>query len=261
MFGQSGALKYLLSELERDSIHFDSLESILAFNDNWKTDIKNYKDDVRIALLEEIQQQKVFLEQNIIDYDKIIKKRRQLLLKEKEDVKIRIKKYSEKTNPIKAIYYFIRRKQSVSRQNVLDLSFDKELHRPFKNLAQRIQNKKDEIDYKENNIEEVVEDRSEHYISNFQRIKSELDSQYPLISGAIGEQKAIEELKKLPDDFYVINDLSLSFDPPIFNMRDNDRIHSIQVDHLVISPSGIFLIETKNWSKNSVESLDLFSLI
>ena len=29
---------------------------------------------------------------------------------------------------------------------------------------------------------------------------------------------------------------------------EKDRIFSIQIDHLLLSNSGIFIIETKNWS-------------
>ena len=36
---------------------------------------------------------------------------------------------------------------------------------------------------------------------------------------------------------------------------------SIQIDHLLISKAGIFIIETKNWSQSSVNSLSLRSPI
>ena len=35
----------------------------------------------------------------------------------------------------------------------------------------------------------------------------------------------------------------------------------LQIDHLLISKAGIFIIETKNWSKSSVNSLSLRSPI
>jgi hypothetical protein len=57
----------------------------------------------------------------------------------------------------------------------------------------------------------------------------------------------------------LINDFSLTFSPAIFNRQENDFIKSIQIDHILVSPSGIFLIETKNWSEKSLRSLDLRS--
>ena len=47
--------------------------------------------------------------------------------------------------------------------------------------------------------------------------------------------------------------------PLIYNKKDDDRIYSVQIDHIVVGPTGIYLIETKNWSKNSLESKGLFS--
>lgn len=94
MYGESGALMDLLSILEQNKVYFDSLESILAFEENWQTDIENYKEEQNIALLEEIQQQKISLEEYLLDYENKIKDRKQLLLKEKEDIKQKLEKYS-----------------------------------------------------------------------------------------------------------------------------------------------------------------------
>lgn len=46
---------------------------------------------------------------------------------------------------------------------------------------------------------------------------------------------------------------------PLYNRKEDDRIYSVQIDHLLVSKSGIFLLETKNWSKTSVRNLDLRS--
>jgi uncharacterized protein YfkK (UPF0435 family) len=75
----------------------------------------------------------------------------------------------------------------------------------------------------------------------------------------MGENKVLKDLKNLPDDYILINDFVCNFYPPIYNQQENDYIKSIQIDHLLISPSGIFLIETKNWSKNSLSNLSLRS--
>jgi len=59
----------------------------------------------------------------------------------------------------------------------------------------------------------------------------------------------------------VINDYRLNFTRPIINKKNGDKIFSIQIDHLVVSPGGIFLLETKNWSNRSIRSLNLRSPI
>ncbi len=82
-----------------------------------------------------------------------------------------------------------------------------------------------------------------------------------LILGAIGENLVVEEVKKLPDDYVLINDFNLRFSRPIYYKKHNQRIYSVQIDHLLISKAGIFIIETKNWSKSSVNSSSLRSPI
>jgi len=110
-----------------------------------------------------------------------------------------------------------------------------------------------------NNYESVVSKRSSDAYCELEFIKETVESLYSTIAGAVGENAVVSELKKLSDKYYLINDFSLNFNPPIFNKRENDRIHSIQIDHLLICQSGIFVIETKNWSAKSIENLDLRS--
>jgi hypothetical protein len=57
----------------------------------------------------------------------------------------------------------------------------------------------------------------------------------------------------------LINDFAVSFSRAIYNRVENDYIKSIQADHILVGPSGVFLIETKNWSEKSLESLRLRS--
>ncbi len=112
-----------------------------------------------------------------------------------------------------------------------------------------------------NYYENILSKRCKKSTQEHANIKETVESLYTLISGAIGENAVVNELKKLPDSFYVINDFSLAFSPPIYNRKEDDRIDSIQIDHLLISQSGIFVIETKNWSLESIQNLDLRSPI
>lgn len=110
-----------------------------------------------------------------------------------------------------------------------------------------------------NNYEAVLSKRCSDSYRELESIKETVEGLYSTIAGAVGENAVVSELKKLSDKYYLINDFSLKFNPPIFNKRENDRIYSIQIDHLLISQSGIFVIETKNWSTKSIENLDLRS--
>ena len=109
------------------------------------------------------------------------------------------------------------------------------------------------------NVEQLNQDHVRQSLSRVERIWSVLQEHKFSIYGAKGEEKTIGELAKLPDQYVLINDFRRRFQPPIYNRREDDRIYSVQADHLVVGPTGLFIVETKNWSKNSIEREDLFS--
>lgn len=57
------------------------------------------------------------------------------------------------------------------------------------------------------------------------------------IKGRFGEMKVSSILKSLPDNYHVFNDVYLQINGM-----------SVQIDHIVISVYGIFVIETKNYT-------------
>ncbi|MET0012040.1 MAG: nuclease-related domain-containing protein [Sedimenticola sp.] len=110
-----------------------------------------------------------------------------------------------------------------------------------------------------NNYESTITRRCMDSYQELEFIKETVEGLYTLIAGAIGENSVVNELQRLSDNYYLINDFSLDFNPPIFNKRENDRIYSIQIDHLLVCQSGVYVLETKNWNTQSIESLDLRS--
>jgi len=79
------------------------------------------------------------------------------------------------------------------------------------------------------------------------------------IYGAIGEQKVVNVLKDLKVEYFVINDFNYTFNTQLNNKYENSIIKTIQIDHIVITTAGIFIIETKNWSTQSINNKDLKS--
>jgi len=111
----------------------------------------------------------------------------------------------------------------------------------------------------EKNYEKVISTRCMESNRKLDFTKEVIDGLYTLIAGAVGEHLTVKELEKLSNDYYLINDFSVEFDPPIYNKNENDRIFSIQIDHILICKSGVFILETKNWSNKSIKNLDLRS--
>ncbi|TMH48095.1 MAG: NERD domain-containing protein [Betaproteobacteria bacterium] len=72
--------------------------------------------------------------------------------------------------------------------------------------------------------------------------------------GARAELDVIASLARLPDEYTVFSDIRLSAERYIhFN---GAALRSAQIDHLVLTPAGVFVIETKRWSRKFVESGD-----
>lgn len=78
---------------------------------------------------------------------------------------------------------------------------------------------------------------------------------------SLAEPSVVEELKKLPDTYSVINNVFYEFHKPLRAKRNDGWAHSVQIDHVVVGPTGIFLIETKNWSERPISNEDLSSSV
>jgi hypothetical protein len=73
----------------------------------------------------------------------------------------------------------------------------------------------------------------------------------PTLLGALGEINTLLSLAELRGSFIVINNLELYFHRPFRNKLDDgsiDYVKSSQIDHVVIGPTGVYAIESKNWS-------------
>lgn len=161
---------------------------------------------------------------------------------------------------IKVYNTFQIKKIETKRKN-LEENFKEIIKNQTSFLSSKIQKINNELEELTLNKDLVISNRSKSKISTILYTKDFLERLNPLIAGAIGESLVVKELEKLPDNFIVFNDFSVNYDRPIYNKKSNDWILSIQIDHLLITHSGIFILETKNWSKQSIKNLELRSPI
>ncbi len=262
MYGGSGVLKDLLLELRQKGIDdFATLEPILDFKKNWKSLIKQHQEEQEKKLLNEIEKIKSDHNSRLNEYQQLISDRTKELHEEKEQLPSKIIQYSSNTkNPFKFVYNKIKLYQTFKRLARLTHSFTDEVEKPFRNRNKKIKKLEQDAIYRETNFDQLVTRRSRAHVEKINHIKITLDAKYTLLAGAIGEQEAIKELTKLPDSFILINDFKKTFpDKYIPYSKELKKINSIQVDHIFIGPPGLFLIETKNWSKESLQNLNLFS--
>ena len=101
----------------------------------------------------------------------------------------------------------------------------------------------------ENNIVSLHE-LERRYAGILQENIAALEAMYrsPEYAGAHAELDVIIQLRDLPGNYVVMNNLQLH--ARRFIKFDGVPLQSAQIDHLVLSPAGIFIIETKRWSEN-----------
>jgi len=261
IIGQVESLKSLRTELNKRNIYrFNSVGDINRFNREFTNEKQNIFKSHEDLLNEEIKQKT----------NRIIENENKLeLAKNDELIKLntRIDNYKERKLILerrrvfligKVIVYFkikkLKRKIAYLQDN-----FDQIINDSLRSIKKEIYDDSRRLKYISENKPKVILERSKDEIAEIEYAKKNVDELRTLISGAIGESLVEKEIRKLSDDYILINDYRMKFKPPIYNKKTDDRIYSIQLDHLLVSKSGIFILETKNWSKRSINSLDLRS--
>jgi hypothetical protein len=124
----------------------------------------------------------------------------------------------------------------------------------FQRIKINISKKQQDVEYRKSNRDKLIGDRCQNIRYDITYIEQVSASHE--FAGAIAELELIDFLSKLPENFYIINDVRIHFDRGI--QFDGEWLESAQIDHLVISPAGLFVIEAKSWSKEFVGSGNYF---
>ncbi|WP_231459231.1 nuclease-related domain-containing protein [Pedobacter sp. Leaf132] len=257
-----GSLATLKSHLEENNIRdFKSLKEVMTFQSSYTT-IRKQLISIHEKLIED---EKNLLNTDLQHLNKTIETEKKLaeqrLIVEIENLKqqVALSKNEEPEN------LFAKLKKNVigwSNKKILqnkERDFDKEIIKSIKNLVEIQQVKKNRLEFIETKFNQAVNESAQTDLSEIDRKKSVIDESSNYIYGALGEQKVVKTLEALSDDYYLINDFDITFFDAIYNKRDNEYIKSVQIDHILVGPSGIFIIETKNWSEKSIENLNLRS--
>ncbi len=262
VIGTIESLKSLKCELKNRGIsRFNSVKEINDFLSNYDLEKLTILNDTSKQLAKEFSETCINLKQRIQNKTAIINLETEKLDNQILDLKRKINLIDTKKdnnyfkNFLSSIkLYFIKKQLNYIVNNKTKL-----ISSSVNNISKKIES--DEIFTKKYKTDKqsLVDKRAKAKIDKLEYTRKVLENSRNLISGAIGENLVVKEIKKLSDDFILINDFNLSFSPPIFYKKNNESIHSIQIDHLLISKAGIFIIETKNWSKSSVNSINLRS--
>lgn len=261
-YNMIGSLATLKSNLEGNNIHdFKSLKEVINFQASYSI--------LRLELISSheklIEEEKRTLNVDLQLLDMTIQtekeKTERRLTVEIENLKQQII-VSENNKPTNLFSRLKRNLKGWNNKRKLKnkkRNFDKEVIKSVKNLVEIQQLKKQRFEFITTQFNQAVEESAQTDLSEIDKKKSVIDESSNYIYGALGEQKVVKTLEALSDNYYLINDFAVSFSPAIYNSRDNEYIKSIQIDHILVAPSGIFLIETKNWSEKSIKDLNLRS--
>ena len=263
IIGQIESLKKLRAELNSRNIsRFNSVGDINRFCKEFSNEKQLVLESHENTLIEEIRE----LTERIRDNDVRLRKVRNEEI-ERLDTSIDSYKESKENLEIKrsraSLLFKIFLSIRIIRLNrkifhLID-NYDLIVNQSTRDIKKEIYHDHNRFTYLSENKQEVINERSKPEINKLEQAKTAIDELRPLIAGAVGESLVEKEIGKLSDDYTLINDYCLRFDPPLYNKKTNDRIYSIQLDHLLVSRSGLFILETKNWSKESINSLDLRS--
>lgn len=246
---------------EKGITRFNSIGDINTFITNYEYEKKAIPKVIETKLDKEINhlQSIIIKQEKIHDFLKTEAQNnlhRRIIIIEKE-----LKNILEKSkgNLFYKIFYYLKIKKF--DKEIASLKNDSEniIQEETKDSAQKVIDAKHNLENHIENKKKIISDRCTESYQELGYLKEVIDELYTLIAGAVGENLTVNELQKLSNSYYLINDFTMEFNPPIYNKKNNDKIFSIQIDHLLISPSGVFILETKNWSKNSINNLDLRS--
>lgn len=237
IYNTIGALNDIRSHLVKNNLdEFNSLDELIHFEKNYY--FKEQEVILKHTLL--LQQEKIVLENDIADLNEAISKTES---EHEQQLKQRLDFFKQEIEnlpianseiiPIIKEYWLnmviwikVWFTPLLFRYNIIITK------RKYKLLLSKNNNRYQHLS---NNFMEAVNESSSLQLQKLQLKRSVIKNINNSIYGAFGEQKVVDVLESLSDDYILINDFRCTFYPPIYNRKENDRIKSVQIDHLLIS--------------------------
>lgn len=234
VIGRSGSEDYLKQRLLRKGLDgFNSFKNIQYFKSNFSKILKSSTAEERKKLNSII----VGLKNDESNLRKRLEEKKselqQSLIKEKAE--------------LMDTFLSSKGKRRIKK---IDKTLEKKLDKPFKKDIKQIRKTEKEHILREKNLEKSIEKK----VSKLHKAQDIIEKNQPFFAGAIGETAVIKELRKLPETYYILNEVMLSFSRYIRWKKYGEHVKSCKIDHVVVGPTGIFLIETKNWSPQRMQT-------
>jgi hypothetical protein len=262
VYNSIGSLTSLMSHLLQHNIdEFKSLQDILDFQNSYPA----YRQQIILDHQNLIEQEKNNLQSDLLQLETTIEEKK---IHMENELTLEINKLKERltilatSTPTNFIHRFTKLLKEWYYKKVIrhdQINFDSKIAKSLKKITDIKQEKNNRYQFIISHFDDAVNQSCAQSLTELERKKRTIEEVNSFIYGALGEQKVVKELENLSDDYFLINDFSISFSTPVYNRQENDYIKSIQIDHILVSSSGIFIIETKNWSEKSLDNLSLRS--
>lgn len=256
-----GSLSILKLELEKRNIRqFHSLEEIQQFENTYNQQLSDVPVVSKVALQAEIKS----IQNDIASIDEVLLSKKK---KVEEDIDKKIVCINGRINYLRTqkkhvlikiispfVIYFLHR-----RINRIEYGRNKRVLQAVRFEGKKKEQFEKRLAELNKDFDAILEKKIDENSHRIKYVKETVDGLRPLILGVIGESKVSRTLSLLPDGYVVINDVYIELQKPIYYREEDDRIFSFQIDHLVIGPTGVFVVETKHWGQSTINSCDLFS--
>ena len=263
VYNQIGSLKTIKSHLSNNNVNeFNSVNEIILFQKNYYS----AQQQIIASHTKLIEHEKSRLKKELEELKDLVGNSKnatlQMLNLELKELKLQFDSLlSKKSNFFIALINYLKKRRLKKKIQNIENNFELIVAEHTKGFNDSINTKTIRYSFLESHFSDAVNQSANTELKELDKKKEIVDQLRPFVLGAIGENKVSKELENLSDDYILINDFNCSFHPAIYNQRENDYIKSVQIDHILIAPSGIFLIETKNWSDDSIKNINLRSPI
>ncbi|MBP1908447.1 NERD domain-containing protein [Methanolobus bombayensis] len=254
-YGKSGAEKDLINLVQKEGFSIESLTEIDFILKNIKEQYEEKKPIIYDQIKLEIDGLKINIEtaENTLELQK--SQVRKDIEIETENLKKEIEELQSISFEIKHLLnYFsskLRLRSSIKKLNHLETDVEIEINKRLEGSQSSLESLKRQLNYLENNTDNEVKSRLSDLVSQLSKLKEiKKSNEY---KGALGELAVIKNLCELSDNYYLFNDLYLELSDYI--RFKGSSLKSAQIDHLVVGPTGVYVIETKNWSKNYTQAV------
>lgn len=257
IINQIGSLTYIKNRLNEEKISdFNSVGELIAFNKTYNNTVGRLINKHVLLVEREKQQLEVEIKQLKETVNAQKTRIEKALNSEIESLQQRLPD-REKTAGLMLLIRINSKIYSWIIKGLIFIkkrSYNRSVTQHIQPLLASLALKRKRNEFIQAQFDDAVQENARIPLQALEQKRLLIEELMPSIYGAIGEQKVVRQLQNLSDDYTVINDFNLSFQKPIFWNQENEYIKSIQVDHLVVSKAGIFIIETKNWSSESIEN-------